>query len=134
MGIAKDLILGLTEPLAGLVSEYITDKDKAAELAHKVQVLASKNSHELLMANMTTNIEEAKSGSMFRGGWRPFVGWVCGMGMALNFVIMPMFGPVIETYTPVVMNPLDLSTMMPVLIGMLGFGAMRGYEKTKGVG
>jgi len=134
MGIAKDLILGLTEPLTGLVSEYIVDKDKAAELAHKVQVLAVQNSHEILMANMATNIEEAKSGSMFRGGWRPFVGWVCGMGMALNFVIMPMFGPVIETYTPVIMDPLDLSTMMPVLIGMLGFGAMRGYEKTKGVG
>ena len=134
MGIAKDLILGLTEPLTGLVSEFIVDKDKAAELSHKITVLASENAHELLMANMTTNIEEAKSGSLFRGGWRPFVGWTCGMGMALNFVFMPVFGPVVEAYTPVVMNPLDLTTMMPILIGMLGFGSMRAFEKTKGVG
>ena len=134
MGIAKDLILGLTEPLAGLVSEFIVDKDKAAELAHRIQTLASENAHELLMANFATNIEEARSGSLFRGGWRPFVGWTCGAGMALNFVFMPIFGPLVEAYTTVVMDPLDLTTMMPILIGMLGFGGMRAFEKTKGVG
>ena len=51
----------------------------------------------------------------------------------VNFIAVPMFGGVIEAYTPIIMEPLDMSTMMPLLLGMLGLTGVRTLEKTKGV-
>lgn len=61
------------------------------------------------------------------------MGWVCVAAMALNFILTPMLGPVIEAYTPVVMAQLAMGEMMPILLGMLGLTAARTYEKQQGV-
>jgi hypothetical protein len=53
--------------------------------------------------------------------------------LGVNYVAVPMFGPVVEAYTPIIMVPLDMSTMMPLLLGMLGLTGVRTLEKTKGV-
>lgn len=81
-----------------------------------------------------TNKVEAGSTSTFVAGWRPFVGWVCGSGFGVQFVI----GPIVEwvaalTGHPVKFPQMDLGTMMPLLLGMLGLGGMRSYEKVQGV-
>jgi hypothetical protein len=70
------------------------------------------------------NIEEAKSGSVFVSGWRPFIGWVCGAGLAyavLGQPILVTFG----TKAPIV----DVSVLIELIFAMLGLGAMRTYEK-----
>ena len=62
------------------------------------------------------------------------VGWTCCLGMAGNFLVIPMANFTLALSKSTIVVPLiDLSTMMPVLLGMLGLGAMRTVEKTKGV-
>ena len=72
--------------------------------------------------------------SLFVGGWRPAIGWICGLGMLSNFIIVPMTNFVLALMeSPVVVPLIELETMMPVLLGMLGLGGMRSYEKAKGI-
>ena len=71
---------------------------------------------------------------MFVSGWRPAVGWVCCFGLASNFLVVPFanFGLSVSG-SPLLIPSLDLSEMMPVLLGMLGLGGLRTYEKTQKV-
>ena len=127
------LLSTLVEPITGLISEFVVDKDKSAEIAYRISTLAATQAHEQALGQLEVNRAEAASGSMFVGGWRPAVGWCCMTAMAVNFVITPIFGPLIEAYTVVKMVPLDMSEMMPILLGLLGLGGMRSYEKAQGV-
>jgi hypothetical protein len=78
--------------------------------------------------------EEAKSASIFVSGWRPFVGWVCGGAFALHFLIIPIanFILVATGYQEVVLA-FDMQTLLTLLMGLLGLGGMRTYEKVQGV-
>ena len=127
------ILSSLIEPVTGLISEFVVDKDKAAEIAYRISTLAAKQAHNEVIAQIEVNKAEAQSGSLFVGGWRPAVGWVCVFAMAVNFILTPMLGPVIEAYTDVVMAPLAMSEMMPILLGMLGLTAARTVEKRSGV-
>lgn len=127
------ILSSLIEPVTGIISEFVVDKDKAAELAYKISTLAATQAHEQSLGQLEVNKAEAATGSVFVGGWRPAVGWCCMIAMAVNFVVTPIFGPVIEAYTIVKMVPLDMTEMMPILLGLLGLGGMRSYEKAQGV-
>jgi len=96
--------------------------------------MAERHAQELAKAQIEVNKEEAKSSSMFVSGWRPAVGWICATGMGFNFICVPLgnFGCALAG-VDISLPALDLSEMMPVLMGMLGLGAMRSFEKTKGV-
>jgi len=86
------------------------------------------------MAQVEVNKQEAAHKSLFVAGWRPAIGWICGLGMLSNFIIVPMTNFVLALVeSPVVVPLIELETMMPVLLGMLGLGGMRSYEKAKGV-
>ena len=88
----------------------------------------------VVQGQIDTNKEEAKSPSVFVSGWRPFIGWVCGMACAWNWIglkialfIATYFGHVLS------LSPADVSEMMPILAGMLGLGGLRTMEKIQGV-
>lgn len=85
-------------------------------------------------SQLAVNQVEAASPTVFVSGWRPFIGWTCGSAFAYKFVLAPMivFGLAIagKVYN---LPQIDLTDMMPILIGMLGLGGMRTYEKIKGV-
>jgi len=86
------------------------------------------------MAQVEVNKTEAAHKSLFVAGWRPAIGWICGLGMLSNFIIVPMTNFVLALMeSPVVVPLIELETMMPVLLGMLGLGGMRSYEKAKGI-
>jgi hypothetical protein len=87
----------------------------------------------IVQGQLATNQEEAKSTSVFVAGWRPFIGWVCGAACAWNWIGLPAakFGLALAGIS-VALNPADVSEMMPVLMGMLGLGSLRTYEKIKG--
>jgi len=78
--------------------------------------------------------QEAAANNVFVSGWRPFIGWVCGSAFAWVYVLQP-FGVFFLSvfHKQVTLPTLDLSSLMPVLLGMLGLGAMRSYEKVQGV-
>ena len=128
------MIDALIGPVTGLLDKFIEDKDQKAKLAHELSTMAERHAQELAKAQLEINKVEAAHKSLFVSGWRPAVGWCCVLGMTGNFMVIPFTNFVLALLNIEVIIPLiNLETMMPVLMGMLGLGAMRSYEKTKGV-
>lgn len=90
---------------------------------------------ELARAQVGVNAVEAASADPFTSRWRPFIGWVCGIGCAWNWIGLPVALFLMAALgKPVTgLHPADLSEMMPLLFGMLGLGGLRTYEKVKKV-
>lgn len=129
-----NLIGTLAGPIAGILDKFIEDKDKKSALAHEIATMAEKHAHEVVKAQLEINKAEAQHPSLFVSGWRPAVGWVCVLGMAGNFITIPFTNMVLELLEYDVVIPLiDMETLLPVLLGMLGLGAMRTVEKVKQV-
>ena len=124
----------LIGPITGLLDKFIPDADTKAKLAHSVATMAQNHAQELAKAQLEVNKVEAAHKSLFVAGWRPFIGWTCGLGMFGNFITIPFSNFVLALFEYDIVIPLvPLETMMPVLMGMLGLGAMRTYEKKAGV-
>lgn len=122
------IVTALIGPIAGLLEKVIPDLDKRKELAHEIATLAERQAHDQILAQIQVNKQEAAHKSLFVAGWRPSVGWVCCTALAANYILFPLLGAAdIEVVT------LDLATMLPILLGMLGLGGMRTYEKRNGV-
>ena len=124
----------LVGPVSGLLDKFIEDKDVKNKLAHDLSTMAERHAQELAKGQMEINKTEAAHKSLFVAGWRPAIGWICGLGMASNFLIIPIANFVLALTGSTILVPLlDTGEMMPVLMGMLGLGAMRTYEKKQGV-
>jgi hypothetical protein len=128
------MIEALIGPVMGLLDKIIPDPTEKARLAHEIATLAERQAHEIAKAQIEVNNTEASSSSMFVAGWRPAVGWICAVGLGFNFIVVPLgnFALTVSGGDAVIPS-LDVSQMMPVLMGMLGLGAYRTFEKTKGV-
>lgn len=88
----------------------------------------------VVQGQLAINQKEAEHPSVFVSGWRPFIGWVCGGGCAWNWIGLPIARAVCAYVGhPLELAPADLSEMMPLLLGMLGLGALRTAEKINGV-
>ena len=125
----------LIEPVTGLLDKFIEDKDQKAQLAHELATMADRHAQDLALAQIEVNKAEAASGSVFKGGWRPFIGWVCGGAFAYHFVLQPVIVFAVLT-AGVDLPPLpefDMASLMTVLMGMLGLGGLRTYEKKQGI-
>ena len=124
----------LVGPVSGLLDKFIEDKDVKNKLAHDLSTMAERHAQELAKGQLEINKTEAAHKSLFVAGWRPAIGWICGLGMASNFLLIPIANFVLAlTGSAIVVPLLDTGEMMPVLMGMLGLGAMRTYEKKQGV-
>lgn len=124
------VLTALIAPVTGLLDKFIEDKDQKSAIAHELATMAEKHSQELLKGQLEINKTEAAHKNMFVAGWRPAVAWVCVFGMAGNFIIIPMANFVLKlTASEVVIPLIATAEMMPVLMGMLGLGAMRTVEK-----
>ena len=121
------ILNALIGPVTGLLDKFIEDKDQKAALAHEVATMAENHAQELAKGQLEVNKVEAAHKSLFVAGWRPFIGWICGLGLLYNVLIAQILS--IWFTVPEV----DPALLTPVLMGMLGMGAMRSYEKTKKV-
>jgi len=100
--------------------------------AAKLELFKLQQSGELAMVTSQTEINkvEAASDNVFVAGWRPFIGWVCGMSYAWNWIGLPVALFITSAIGhPVDVKPADLSEMSPILMGMLGLGALRSFDK-----
>lgn len=88
----------------------------------------------MVQGQMAINQAEASNESTFVAGWRPFIGWACGMACVWNWMGLPIakLGLTLAGH-PITLSPADLSEMMPVLMGMLGLGGLHTFERVKGV-
>jgi len=110
--------------------------DPAQAASAKLELYKLQQSGELqqIMGQLEINKTEAASASVFVSGWRPFIGWVCGIACAWNWVGISVAKVIAAFFQyPIVLTPADLSEMLPVLMGMLGLGVLRTTEKIKGV-
>ena len=126
------IVASLVGPVTGLLDKFIEDKDQKAMLAHKIATMSEEHHQDLMKAQIEVNKVEASNSNLFVSGWRPFIGWTCGLGMFGNFITIPFSNFVLALVGMDIVIPLvPLETMMPVLMGMLGLGAMRSFEKTR---
>ena len=108
-------------------------KLKALELAQKGDLAALDAELRLALGQLEVNKAEATT-DMFRGGWRPAVGWVCVVGLGYQFVLQPVLPWVVALFGAQVppLPAIDNETLMVLLTGMLGLGGLRTLERVKG--
>lgn len=115
--LAKDIRQAITGELPA---------EKQAEIQQKLLELELK----AMEGQMQINLEEAKSEHLFVAGWRPFVGWVCGLALAYVSIFEPFISWIARLYGSTVVFPVvDTTITMQVLLGILGLGALRTLDK-----
>ena len=118
-----------------LIDHFFPDANQAA--AAKLELLKMQQNGDLqvMASQMEINKIEAQNPSLFVSGWRPFIGWGCG----LAFLYVALFEPIIRFVATVMFKytgsypTLDTTITMQVLLGLLGLAGMRSWEKTQGV-
>lgn len=131
------IIGDIFDTVGDLVGKIIPDKDLKRRLDHEFKMLEDKMSeraHQEALAQMEVNKAEAQHKSIFVAGWRPFIGWVSGVGIAWTFMLAPfvefvarLFGWVGDMPSP------DTGLLVSLVLAMLGSSGLRTYEKIKGV-
>jgi hypothetical protein len=103
-------------------------KDEAAQL-----ILDKTQEYGLIQGQIEINKIEGASESIFKSGWRPFIGWTCGVALNVQFVIAPFATWIAKLCGKTLEFPqLDMATLMPLVVSLLGLGAYRSVEKIKG--
>ena len=137
MGILATIFGGgksIAEPVnavGNILDKLFTSKDE--KLTHEEVRMRLMMKPDI--AQVELNKIEAQHRSIFVAGWRPFIGWVCGVALAYNFIIRDLMAWMIGLWSSTTEAPPELAMthLMTVLMGMLGLGGMRTYEKLKGV-
>jgi len=123
-------------PAVTKVVERFLPEDKEARAKAERSLKAQLTTHlaKIDLAQLDINKQEAAHRSVFVAGWRPFIGWTCGIALAYNYVLQPILIFVLaQTGHLMDLPSMDLNEIMPVLMGMLGLGGLRTFEKYKGV-
>jgi hypothetical protein len=128
------MMLGLIAALAPILEKVLGAvlPDPAARANAIQQILGTLQQSDA--AQNAVNTEEAKSESIFVAGWRPFIGWCCGLGLAYTYLVVPLsmyIGFVVGH--PIPKPPILDNNLYELVTAMLGLGAMRSYEKVQGV-
>ncbi len=118
-------LLSLIGPATKLIGKFVKDKDLQQKLSHDIATMAEKHAQQLALQQIEVNKAEAK-GNWFQSSWRPLIGWICGLSLAINYMVSPImsgFG--------VIIPQADMTVMMPLLFGMLGISGLRSFDKYK---
>ena len=116
-----NVVAGIIDKVAGHVDKFTLDKEDKAQLIQEIH-----------KAQIEVNKVEAGSTNLFVSGWRPFVGWTCGIALCYHFVLQPLLMFILSsTGNPMELPGFDMTTLTTVLMGMLGLGGLRSYEKVK---
>ena len=120
----------LIEPVSHILDKFIADKDLKLKLQHEL----NQELHKANMAQIEVNKVEAQHRTVFVAGWRPFTGWICASALAYHFIIEPILIFALATQKIQLTLPtFDMGSLLTVLMGMLGLGGLRTYEKAKGI-
>ena len=129
------LLDSLIQPVSKILDKAIPDQDLKRKLSHEIATMSEKHAQDLALAQIEVNAAEAASGSLFKGGWRPFVGWVCGIAFCYHFILQPVIIFIVALIGMDIpdLPSFEMGTLLTVLGGMLGIGSLRTYEKQKGL-
>ena len=134
-GRVMGLLDSLIQPVSNILDKAIPDQDLKRKLSHEIATMSEKHAQELALAQINVNAAEAASGSFFKGGWRPCIGWICGIAFGYHFVLQPVIIFVVALIGIEIpdLPKFEMNTLLTVLGGMLGIGGLRTYEKQKGL-
>lgn len=132
------------KPISDVIGKTITDKDLRMKLISNLEQLDLTGYWDAIRGQLQVNMAEAQHASIFVAGWRPFIGWICGAGLAWNFILLPLLTwgmffidtsyLTADDGTRIQMPPeLDLTHLIAILTGMLGLSWMRSSERKSGV-
>ena len=129
----QSLIPSLLPAVTDVIGRFLPeDKEKRAAAEREIEKQLATHLAKIDLAQLEINKQEAAHRNIFVSGWRPFIGWSCGIAMCYAYIIQPITVFVLaQTGNLVSLPTLDLSEMMPVLLGMLGLGGLRSFEKYK---
>ena len=116
-----DLLGKLVDPVSNILDKVIEDKDQKAKLAHEIATMAEKN-HQAIVMQQLKILQADAQGNWFQSSWRPLIGWIAGISLGINYMVAPI---ALGFEVP----QADMSVMMPLLLGMLGIGGMRSFDK-----
>ena len=119
------MLQALIGPVASLLDKFIEDKDQKNQIAFELSTMAERHAQEIALQQIEVLKADAK-GNWFQSSWRPLIGWICGLGLGINYLVSPIcagFG--------IIIPQADMSVMMPLLFGMLGLAGMRSFDKIK---
>jgi|TARA_R100000353_G_scaffold173861_1_gene140713 hypothetical protein len=116
-----NVITGIIDKVAGHVDKFTLDKQEKAELIAEIN-----------KAQLEVNKVEAGHTSRFVSGWRPFTGWICATALGYHYILQPLLTFILYSSGNQIELPVfDMTTLTTVLLGMLGLGGMRSFEKVK---
>lgn len=118
-----------------VLDRVIPDEAERAKAKLEMQAELVKNEHDIQLAQIELNKAEAQHRSVYVAGWRPFIGYVCGVAFLYHFVLQPVLIFVIAAtgHTIPPLPEFDMDTLLTVLGGLLGLGGLRTLEKVKKV-
>ena len=130
-----DLLKGVIGPVVDGFLKFIPDKNQRAEAKEQLESQMLTATMGLVQGQLAINLKEAEHGSIFVAGWRPFIGWTCGVALAWSFVLSPFVSWIafINGVDLKEMPVLDVGPLLTLVLGMLGLGGLRTYEKRLGV-
>jgi len=131
MGLITAVLPAVTDVVGRFLPE---DKEKRAKAERDIEKQLTNSLAQIDLAQLGINKTEAAHRSVFVAGWRPFIGWSCGIALCYSYVVQPILVFILaQTGYLVELPRMDLGEMMPVLMGMLGLGGLRTFEKFKKV-
>ena len=130
-----DLIKSMIGPIIGPLIDRIPDPNERARAKESVEAQMLSAMTSLVQGQLQINMKEAEHGSVFVAGWRPAIGWICGIALGWNYILQPVISWVafIGGLDLVAAPQLDTAELTTILLGMLGLGGLRTYEKRLGV-
>lgn len=129
------LLALLTSILPGILDRVIPDEAARAKAQQEMTAALLDAAAKGDLAQLEVNKIEAAHASVFVAGWRPAIGWLCCLALAWAYVGAPVARWAVAIWSPGTALPdLDLSELWPLIMGMLGLGGLRSFEKVKGAG
>ena len=127
-------VLRAVMPIVEELIDLIPNADKRQEKKLEYELKLQEAINAIDMAQIDVNKAEAASEHMFVAGWRPFIGWICGFAFAYHFIIQPLLIFIGSVFGTIIPTPVfDMASLYTVLMGMLGLGSLRSFEKVKGI-
>lgn len=118
----------LIKPVSDILDKFVADKDLKLKLSHELE----KEIISLNRAQIELNAVEASHENVFVAGWRPFIGWACGIALVYHFLIEPIIQYILIINGSNFATPeFDFSQLSTIVMAMLGMSSLRTYEKTK---
>ena len=128
------LLLGpLFELGNNIIGRLFPDPAQKAAAELELLKLSQEGDLQKILAQLTINAKEAESASIFVAGWRPFVGWICGVGLLYATIIHNLLEWLSEVQGWTTPPAVDTGTLLYVLGALLGIGGLRTLEKVLGV-